>query len=269
MPSTVKKCAVLLTFDFDAESLWEDSGLNTPTYQSRGRYGARVGVPRILSLLEEYNIQATFFVPGVTAERYPDILREISAQGHEIGHHGYRHRSPTALSTDEERLALEKGLEALEGTTGVRPLGYRSPSWDLSHHSINLLQEYDFLYDSSLMGDDFQLYSLGQGQDSAGLVEIPVSWELDDAPHFMFNFSPKYRAGLSAPSKVLEIWMAEFDGAYLNEGAFTLTMHPQIIGRYHRMRMLEQLIEYMAGHRDAWFMTCTQAAKDWQYRHSL
>ena len=114
------------------------------------------------------------------------------------------------------------------------------------------------------MGDDFRLYPLVNGGNGHGLVEVPVSWELDDAPHFMFSFSPKYRAGLSAPSKVYEIWSAEFDGAYAEEGVFTLTMHPQISGRFHRVRLLEKLIEYMAGHSRVTFATCSEAVQQWR-----
>lgn len=257
------QCLVLLTFDFDAESLWEESGLATPTYTSRGRYGARVGLPRILGLLDRLSLPATFFVPGITAERYPRLLQQIHDRGHEIGHHGYRHQSPTSLSAEEERIALEEGIEALERTSGVTPQGYRSPSWDLSEHSVRLLQDYGFLYDSSLMGDDFHLYALDGEPGHDPLIEIPVSWELDDAPHFMFNFSPRYRVGLSAPSKVFDIWSTEFEGAYRSQGVFTLTMHPQIIGRYHRVRMLETLIKHMAGHSGVRFVSCSQAARLW------
>ena len=262
-----KKCAVLLTFDFDAESLWETTGNhNTPTYMSRGEYGSRVGVPRILSLLDKYQIRATFFVPGITAERHRAVVREIQARGHEIGHHGYRHESPTDLSLDEERAVLEKGFEILEAVTGERPCGYRSPAWDLSDNSIQLFQEYGFLYDSSMMADDFQLYPLELNNQQLDIIEIPVAWELDDAPHYMFNLYP-YRAGMSAPSKVYEIWAAEFEGAYASSGVYTLTMHPQISGRYHRLQMLEQLIQYMAGHPDVWFATCTEVVNDWRQRH--
>lgn len=256
-------CTVLLTFDFDAESLWEANGLDTPTYLSRGQYGARVGIPRLLGLLDKHDIKATFFVPGLTIERYPEIIQEIHSKGHELGHHGYTHHSPTRLTLDEEKAALEKGLEALDRAAGVRARGYRSPSWDLSQHSIRLLGEYGFHYDSSLMGDDFRLYPLTHEVKSPALVEVPVSWELDDAPHFMFSFSPKYRAGLSAPSKVFEIWSTEFDGAYDEEGVFTLTMHPQISGRYHRVRLLEKLIEYMRSRPGTTFSTCSSAVQQW------
>lgn len=261
-----KTCAVLLTFDFDAESLWETTGNhNSPSYMSRGEYGARVGVPRILSLLERYDIRATFFIPGITAERHPAPVEAIQAGGHEIGHHGYRHESPVDLNLEEERAVLEKGFEILEKLTGQRPRGYRSPAWDLSHNSIRLFQEYSFLYDSSMMADDFQLYPLKLDGQEINVVEIPVAWELDDAPHFMFNLYP-YRAGMAVPDHVFDIWAAEFDGAYAAGGVFTLTMHPQFIGRYHRLLMLERLIQYMAGQPGVWFASCSPVVEAWRMR---
>jgi peptidoglycan/xylan/chitin deacetylase (PgdA/CDA1 family) len=259
-----KRCAVALSFDFDAESLWATLKVSSPTFMSRGNYGAKVGVPRILQLLEKYHIHATFFVPADTARRHPEAVKEIHARGHEIGHHGDLHESPANLQPAEEKRALEVGLDTLEKLVGERPRGYRSPAWDLSHNSARFLEEYGFLYDSSLMGDDFHLYQLKDGERETTVVELPVAWELDDAPHFLFNFFPTYLVGLSAPSKVYEIWASEFDGAYLHNGVYVLTMHPQIIGRWHRMVMLEKLIQYIAGHTEVWFATCSEIVTEWK-----
>lgn len=243
--------------------MWATVRMDTPTPLSRGNFGAKVGVPRILDLLDRYHVPATFFVPADTARRHPDLTKEIHNRGHEIGHHGDVHESPVNLDREAEKRVLDIGLETLEKVTGVRPRGYRSPAWDLSPNSVALLEEYGFDWDSSMMGDDFQLYMLKDGDRESSVVEIPVSWELDDAPHFLFNFFPAYFVGLSAPSKVLEIWTSKFDGAYEYEGAFILTMHPQIIGRYHRLVMLEHLLHYIQGHPDVWFATCSQAVDDW------
>lgn len=267
MWSNGKKCAVVLGFDFDAESMWTGSmGVTSPTPLSRGNYGAKVGVPRILTLLDKYNVKATFFVPADTARRHPDIVKEIHSRGHEIGHHGDVHESPVNVEFDEEKRILDVGMETLEKLIGEKPKGYRSPAWDLSDNSVKLFEEYGFMWESSMMGDDFQLYYLKDGDRETKIVEIPVSWELDDAPHFLFNFFPAYFVGLSAPSKVYEIWASEFDGAYANEGVYALTMHPQVIGRWHRLKMLEDLMQYMAGHPDVWFATCTEAVTDWLKR---
>jgi len=263
MWSNGKKCAVILSFDFDAESLWLSKNLSTPSFLSRGTYGARVGVPRLLGLLSKYGIRATFFVPAETARRHPGLVREIHLQGHEVGHHGDIHENPVNLEGDEERRILATGIETLEKITGKRPLGYRSPSWDLGKNSIRLLQEYGFLYDSSMMADDYNLYTVEDKGEPTPLVEVPVSWELDDAAHFLFMFRPVYYTGMSAPSKVYEIWATEFEGAYNSGGAFILTMHPQLIGRYHRFKMLETLIQHIARHPGVWFAPCSEVVSDW------
>jgi peptidoglycan/xylan/chitin deacetylase (PgdA/CDA1 family) len=246
-----------LTFDFDALSVWLGGNPTvTPAMLSRGEFGARVGVPRILQLLETFDLPATFFVPGHTAESFPEVVAAIAQAGHELAHHGYGHEDPSSQTPAEERRSLERGIAALERVLGAPPVGYRSPSWDYSAHTLPLLVEYGFAYDSSLFADDFHPYHprLGdrvganeplQKGEEVPLWEFPVALFLDDWPHFSFSFSP-YRVGLSAPSKVLEIWTGEFDYmvAHAEEGVFTLTMHPQVIGRGHRMTLLERFIQH-------------------------
>ena len=253
-----KPFAVCLTFDFDALSVWLGGySVVTPAMLSRGEYGARVAVPRILHLLAAYGASATFFVPGHTAESFPDAVESIRAEGHEVAHHGYGHQDPSTQEPDEERRSLERGLEVLERFIGEPPLGYRSPSWDYSEVTLPLLVEHGFLYDSSLFAEDFHPYHPRLGDQVAveeplqmgeevDLWEFPVDFSLDDWPHFTFNFDP-LRVGLSAPSKVLEVWAGDFDHLVAHEqrGVFTVTMHPQVIGRGHRMAMLERFVQHV------------------------
>ncbi len=263
-----KKCSVALCFDFDAETLWFNGGKEaTPTPTSRGEYAAFLAVPRILDLLDQHEMLSTFFVPGYTVEKYPEIVREIKQRGHEIGHHGFYHETPVTMDYEEEKEILEKGIRAIEEATGSRPLGYRSPAWDLSHNSLSLLSEFGFLYDSSMMADE-KPYVVNPGIGQPPLVEIPVEWLLDDAPHFLFNFNPKYRIGMADPDKVYRIWKEEFDGYYQNEGCFNLTMHPQVIGRYHRINLLDDLITYMKSHSRVWFARCIDIAKYWHEKNN-
>ena len=120
------KCAVALTFDFDAESLWL---ANDPAYEdlpatlSIGRYGAKVGVPKILDLLRDEDIHATFFVPGWTVDNHTDKVEAVLAAGHEIAHHGYTHRAPDPSDPAMVEDELDRGLAALEARLGVRPSG--------------------------------------------------------------------------------------------------------------------------------------------------
>jgi peptidoglycan/xylan/chitin deacetylase (PgdA/CDA1 family) len=254
-------CTVLLTFDFDAEALWEGAyGVTGPSALSRGAYGANLGLPRILDLLARYDVHATFFVPGVTGERYPDLVRRAHSDGHEIAHHGYLHVTPATQSEDEERAALQRGADVLEKLVGARPLGYRSPSWELSTNSLRLLADHGFLYDSSLMGWDAPYLAPVDG-GPRDLVEIPVAWELDDAPYFLFAFRPAYRVGLADPERVLAVWRDEFDAAAAEGSTVCYTMHPQLIGRRHRLRILEALIRHVRQHPGARFVRAVDAAR--------
>jgi peptidoglycan/xylan/chitin deacetylase (PgdA/CDA1 family) len=264
--------AVCLSFDFDTMSANIFRGQTTPTWLSRGEYGARVGLGRILELLDEYGIRATFFVPGYTADSFPEHVRRICAAGHEIGNHGYLHEPPAQAGGDAEveRGILRKGSEALHRATGVTPVGYRSPSWDLSEHSVRLLREEGFLYDSSLMADDFRPYLCREGDQlnpesgyvmgaETEVVELPVSWILDDFPYF--ELRPQ-NSIMAAPSHVYEIWQGEFNYAYerVPGGQYVLTMHPQVIGRGHRIRMLEKLVRHMRSRPGIRFATMQEIA---------
>lgn len=270
---------VCLTFDFDAISVWiGPRGATSPSAISRGEF-AVVGVERILKLLRREAIPATFFIPGHTVETYPASVAAILADGHEVGHHGYLHENPAALETRErEREVLLRGLESLRTVAGVVPTGYRSPAWDNSPHTVELLVEHGFRYESSLMADDFTPHwcRVGDGAPPDGpyrfgervdLVEMPVSWVLDDFPHFEFVKSGgSLYPGLSAGSKVQEVWEDEFRfmRREVPGGVFTLTMHPEVIGRGHRMLMLERLIASLRSHEGVAFAALGAAAEAWR-----
>lgn len=276
---SLPKATVCLSFDFDAISVWiGPRGATSPSAISRGEY-AVLGVERVLKVLADRAIAATFYIPGHTAETYPRAVETILAAGHEIGHHGYLHENPAALpSKEEERRILERGLAALADVAQLTPTGYRSPSWDNSPHTIELLLEYGFRYESSLMAHDFAPHwcRVGDRAETDGpyvfgrevdLVELPVSWVLDDFPHFEFVRSGgALFPGLSASSKVEEIWKDEFAFMYreYSGGVFTLTMHPEIIGRGHRILMLERTIDWIAGHDGVQFARLTDAAERWR-----
>lgn len=269
-----------ITFDFDAMSVWLGSYKSrNPSMISRGEFGA-VAVPRILNLLERLGIPGTFCIPGHTARAYPDLVKHIRDGGHEIVHHGWVHENPADYEIEEEKGNLDKGLEALHSAAGVRPTGYRSPSWNFSVNTIDILLEYGFSYDSSMMGDDFSPYYLRSGDQAPldgpyvfgtniDLVELPVTWGLDDFPHF--EFVSKGTQGLSAPSKVEEVWQGDFEFARTNiqGGIFNLTTHPQVIGRGHRLQMLERLIRSWLEKDGVRFDTLGNYTEKWRAANPL
>jgi len=251
--------AITLSFDLDAETLWWDDP-ETMTGQrgplSQGAYGPRVALPKILALLERRGLRATFFVPSWVAEHYPEAIRDILAGGHEIGAHGVRHVPPTELDPAEERRRLAESIEVLARMTGSRPAGYRAPAWALSDATLDLVSGAGFLYSSNLMDADLPYLHA----DPPGLVELPVSWVLDDAPHFWFDESSWNKTIMSAAT-VKALWQEEFSAAYAANGYFGLTMHPQFIGRPARLQMLDELLEWIETFDGVWIATCKEVAE--------
>ncbi len=254
------KVAVGLSFDFDAETnALRDSNFS-PGVLSQGEYAARVGIPRILALLDKYRIPATFFVPAVTALLHQDSIKLILSKGrHEIGIHGWIHERNSLLSEDEERELMKMSFETLKNLTGKTPVGIRTPSWDFSPSTLKIIKELGLIYDSSLMADDRAYEILDEGKPS-GIVELPVEWIMDDYPYFGFErFSPI--RPLISPDDVLAIWSAEFDKAYEEGTMFILTMHPKIIGHRSRILMLEKLIQHILSRKNVWFATHEEIAR--------
>jgi peptidoglycan/xylan/chitin deacetylase (PgdA/CDA1 family) len=273
------KHIVCITFDFDAMSGFIARGMTSPTPISRGEFGADVATPRLLALLKKYKIQTSWYIPGHTLETYPARCREVFDAGHEIGHHGWTHVPPALLTRDKEEEGLTRANEQIKKLTGRYARGYRSPSWDLSPHSIELLLKHGFMYDSSMMGDDYTPYRVRQGDvielekpavfgKPTKLIEMPISWTLDDYPHFEFIRTKDWiLPGLMNYNLVLENWINDF--LYMQKslkwGVITYTFHPFVIGRGGRMLMLEKLIKKLKA-EDAVFMTLEDAVAEYDKR---
>lgn len=273
---------IALTFDFDAISTWIGTfGATSLSMLSRGEFGA-IGAQRVLALLAEFDIRATFFTPGHTAAAYPSLVEQIHAAGHEIAHHGWVHENPIQLSIEEELAVLKRGSAELHRVTGEAPRGYRSPAWDNSPNTVSLLLDQGFEYDSSLMGNDFEPYWCRIGDVSSAtepfrfgtpvpLVEIPVSWYMDDWVHFEYvNSARGLLQGQKPPSAVLEIWWEELEYACTRpEGSLlTITMHPQVIGRGHRLLMLRRFLERALNRSDLRFVRCLDYVREWRQDRS-
>ena len=252
------KCPVVISFDVDGTSglINMDPKTKTlPSLMSMREYGPSVAMPRILDLLKKHDILSSFYIPGFIADTHVDLVKKIFNAGHEIGHHGYMHEPPATLTKQEEIEVIDKGIESIKKITSHIPLGYRSPSWELSDYSIDILANKGFVYDSSLMGDD-KPYYIKSGQNK--LVEIPIHWELDDHPYFNHTPYLNQRNVISNPMNVLESWKSAFEGILEYEGSFVLTLHPWIIGRPGRLKMLENLILHIKKFPEATIMTSLQ-----------
>ncbi|GIU56109.1 polysaccharide deacetylase [Arthrobacter sp. NicSoilC12] len=258
------RAAASFTFDVDAESCTiahdpqSTRRMSLMTHQS---YGPKVAVPRILQILERQQIQATFFVPGFTAECYPDVVRRIADGGHEIAHHGYLHEPMQGIDAATEARYLDRGLDALAKAAGVRPTGYRAPWWELNWHSPALLADRGFLYDSSLLdGDAPYRFSVAEA-DPRDLVEIPVDWALDDWEQYAFYPGVTGSGVIESPAKVLEMWTLEAEAHHAAGSCFVLTNHPFISGRPSKAVALEQLMERVKSMDGMWVTTMEKIAQ--------
>jgi len=252
------RCAVALSFDSDHETNELRDGGKSIGRMSWGQYGNRVGVPRIIDLLDRYGIKASFYVPAVAALLYPDEQKRLVAEGHEIGIHGWIHELNSVLPYEAERDLMFRSTDTLEKITGVRPVGLRTPSWDFSPNTLRIETELGLLYDSSLMADE-DCYDLVMDGKSTGIVEVPVEWVRDDAVYFMMNRFQSLRP-YTPPKDVLEIFLREFDAAYQAGGLFQLTMHPHIITPRSRIWILEEVIRHAQAKGDVWFATHAEVA---------
>jgi peptidoglycan/xylan/chitin deacetylase (PgdA/CDA1 family) len=265
---------VCLSFDFDTQSGFIARGMTTPTSLSRGEFGA-VASRRILDFLKSRGIKTTWFIPGFTIESWPNECNAVVAGDHEVAHHSWAHIPPATQTREQEEADLVRANEAIVRLSGRKARGYRSPSWDLSEYTTDLLLAHGFRYDSSLMGADYAPYRARRGDvakvgepfhfgEPTALIEMPISWSLDDYPHFEFvRTKTTILAGLQPARAVMQSWLDEF--LYMKKtvewGVLTYTMHPYVIGRGYRMLALEQLVDKL-GREGAVFMTLENAARE-------
>lgn len=267
------KIAVNIGVDFDAHTVWQGSfGVSSPGFLSRGEFGAEVGAPRLLNLFRQYGIRSTWCTPTHTMETWRASFEAVLKDGHEIAAHGCMHEKIGGLDEAEERSLLERQVALHERLVGKRPRGYRSPSWDFSPNTLSLLGEFGFDWDSSLMGRDFEVYRprpmilRDEGGHQFGppskLLEIPVSWYLDDFPALEYVA----RSGLGSTEVVYQRWKDHFDFALAEvpNPVFALTVHPQCIGRAANLMMLRRLVKYMAAQPGVAFMTLGEIADCWR-----
>jgi peptidoglycan/xylan/chitin deacetylase (PgdA/CDA1 family) len=255
--------AACLTFDMDAEAavLTADiSSIGRMTPMSHQSYGPLVGVPRILALLKRHGVTATFFIPGYSAHRYPDVVRAVAEAGHEIAHHSYFHENTIGMDEKTEAAMIDLGLRALHDVAGVRPVGYRAPMWEMNYHTPRLLAERGFRWDSSLMDSDHP-YVLAVDGLPGGLVEVPVSWGLDDWEQYAFLPGLIGSGVIESPAKALEMWTLELDAMHRLGAAFVLCCHPFLSGRPSRAEALERLIERMKALDGLWITTVGEVAR--------
>jgi len=250
------RVAVCLSFDVDNESYLLAAGQTSPTTLSAADFGAQSGLPRILGLLDKYEVPASFFIPAVSALLHPEMIPAIMKSGrNEIGVHGWIHESPPAINNEaEEERLLNQAIDYLTKASRKRPVGYRAPGWAFSQYTMGLIRKAGFLYDSSLqaMDEPYEIVSNGQ---PTGMVELSIDWTLTETPYLG-------RGGtMPSPELLYGLYKDEFDGAYAEHTMFVLTLHPHVSGHRAPIRHLDQFIGYMKSKSGVWFATCEQIAR--------
>ncbi|WP_247000626.1 polysaccharide deacetylase family protein [Halosolutus gelatinilyticus] len=272
----MSRATVCISYHFDAVStwLWSYDSWDMPTRHSRGVFGAEIGAHRLLDLHDEYDADATWCIPGHTIESFPEICGEVADRGYDIQHHGWTHRGPSTYESREaEQADIERGIDAIYDLTGEKPTGYASPAWDFSEHTLEILLDLGFEWDSSIMTSDFKPHYVYGGweapEDGAydrgepvDIVELPASWERDDFPALTYTWSRPHRMGYVSEDSLFRRWYDQFDWMYehVDGGVFVLTLHPQVIGQAHRLQRLDALLDHVSSKPDVAFSTMDEAA---------
>jgi peptidoglycan-N-acetylglucosamine deacetylase len=252
------RCAVALSFDSDHETIELRFGGKSFGRLSQGQYGARAGTPRILKILRDHGVPASFFMPAVSALINTHEARAVVEEGHELGIHSWIHEFNSKLSYEVERDLAFRARETLQKLTGYLPVGMRTASWDFSPWTLKIIREMGLVYDSSLMADDDPYELLDQGEPT-GIIELPVEWIRDDAVYFNMDRASALRP-YTPPEAVLDIFRREFEAAYEEGGLFLLTMHPHHIGHRSRIWILDEIIRLARSRPDVWFATHAEIA---------
>ena len=270
-----KKCAVMFTFDVDGDTTWENGNRGLKNGEkyikslSVGQYGPKRCVDRILQKLDQYGVKATFFVPGLTAERYPEVIKRIAEQGHEIGHHGYAHERFAGKTTEEQIEIIEKTQKIFKDLIGHEVTGFRTPSGDWAKNTPKLLYERGFRYSSSMRGDDRPYRTVIDGEET-DFIEIPTKWEVDDYVAMAYHMYPAEPAGqdrISSYRLVEDNFMREFKGHYREGLCISYMNHPQVIGCPGKIQILDHLLKYITSKEDVWVATGPEIA-DWYRKQS-
>ncbi|WP_316233979.1 polysaccharide deacetylase [Bradyrhizobium sp. SZCCHNR1098] len=259
------RAAMFLSFDIDAESAWTSKD---PAHAARlvtmsfGGYEARVGTPKLLELLAELDLKATFFITGWSVDAHPAMAEAVLKAGHEIGHHGYHHLLPDPGDPFiiEE---IERGFEAIQRRLGVRPIGYRAPVGEFCEELLTALVRQGIVYTSSFR-DDVRPYRHRLADGKPGTIEIPVTASYDDWMHGLSaRFSPR---SIFPKEHVLSMWKDELDEVRDWGAMVTTVLHPQVSGRPMRFRLLREFLTYAKSCRDVWIATGAEIAANYQ-RH--
>ena len=267
-----KRCCVSLHVHVDGQTVWRGLGVEKLVYISNGEYGVRTAVWRLLDIFQRRGLKGSFFIPGWTAENYPEIVRELTAAGHELGHHGYSHTIDDLGPLPDggwdravEEREFDRALNILQELSGREIKGFVPAGGELTPHSIDILLSRGIVYQAQCSADDVPYWWMIDGEP-CGLLEVPTHWSIDDAPQFLYALIPQMGT-IKPAAEVFEMWKDDFDAFRELGRCMTIQMHPQWIGRPARIRMFERLLEYMQSFDDVWFATGLEIWEYWKEKY--
>lgn len=305
-PKPAIKIKIAWSVDFDAVSAWLGTGKhpdNNTNDISSGYMAGIVGVPRLLKLFKKLGIaeKVTWCIPGHSIETFPEQTKAIVESGCEIALHGYAHESASQLTAEQERDILHKTIKLVEDLTGKKPRGYRAPLYQLKERTLALLQEHDFLWDSSLCHHETTPYFLPKNlpvipaidfspsADAADwmhpsphfdslpkskLVEIPLNWYMEDATPLQFYPHTVNTQGYVDARVIERMWMDRFEWlrSEIADGTeemtvFSMVLHPDTSGMAHVVGMIERFLKWVQGFGDeVEFLTYEEIAEQFRAR---
>ncbi len=232
-------------------------GFYFPEYRpfTQREYGNRIGIFRILELLDRFDLKVTVAANAGAMERYPRLVEACLERGYEIAAHGeYQTRMITsAMAEEEERRTIDATTEIITRATGQRPVGWLGPDSSESTRTPQLLAEagYDYVMD---WPNDDQPYWM---TTNPGLVSIPNQMEWDDVLALWLRHIPNPRY----PDLVGEAFRGLYDEGATSGRLFGLSLHPWVIGQPHRIRYLEQALEDITGFDRVWQTTAGEISR--------
>lgn len=262
-----KRLTLLIGVHFEADSTAytrPDGSVDTQDLTNR-QYGGKIGIWRLLRILDRHDIKCTFFICGAAADRYPEATRAIAQREHDIAGHGYFHEALWRLTRDAEDEVFSRTLGALERGTGRRPLGSRSCA--ASQYTLHTAAKMGLAWDSSMWNDDYPyLLDLGGGRT---LVEIPLT--INNDINFMGGgiTPPAYVQGRFRSAKnALEAWKAEFE-ACLNDPSgkpkmMTFCVHDYMTGHACSSKAFDEFLQYVKNDERVWITTYSKMAGWWR-----
>ncbi|KAA9000451.1 polysaccharide deacetylase [Affinibrenneria salicis] len=225
------------------------------------RYGTLRGVDRLLLLLDEQQVKASWCLPAIVGQEQPQLLQRIVSAGHEIACSGDRHEDFSSLTLEQQIASVQRGVEKLSALTGQRPLGFRTPAGQWKPGLAKALAAMGLRWSSSWRGDDLPYF-----HPATSLVELPLHYEMEDEPYFAFNLSPAIPAGqsrIASYQETLGNMTQDFYGYHRFGLCYLLRLHPEIIGTAGRIGILRELIGTLK-QNNVWIATAGEVAEYWQ-----